>query len=512
MKRFLRFFLVYTSLSTLLPAAAMAQSEPVQMTNLVIFVRFADDDEIDKNLRDIDPMFNSREPGYNSVANYYDAVSYGRVNLHTYYADQVNADSTVVSYTDPYPRGHFMPYSETNPDGYTDEVPLIGIHARERALLARITDYIDQHGLVADTCPLDGNGDGMIDNVSFVVKGGVGAWASILWPHMEFFPQDSVDHPVQINGYRLNCFNMEFEQSAYFRVKTFCHEIGHSLGAPDFYHYTDYTNIQPVGPWDLMANGVNVHPSAIVKYKYLHFVDPPMEITEDGTYTLNSVGSSPSQNLYYIRSAIDTTQWYTLEYRNPEDPFESGLPGGGLLIGRWADTTTTSNMYMGNAFFHHPDHAHSYWVFRPGSDYDTLQGHLNAAAFDGSTGHNTFSAATDPHPYLTDGTPENSFEIYDIQPNGTTCSFSVRFTAPEGIDETTAVRWRFYPNPATHGIHITLPAGERQTLLIHDALGRCVMRSQLDGGATYLPLHLPQGIYTLTIGEQREKMVVKTKK
>lgn len=60
----------------------------------------------------------------------------------------------------------------------------------------------------------------------------------------------------------------------------------------------------------------------IYKNKILHVSDDPIQITEDGDYTLNSVGSSQSQNCYYIKSAIDSTQWYVLEYRNKQDLFD----------------------------------------------------------------------------------------------------------------------------------------------------------------------------------------------
>lgn len=482
----------------------IVDSNNSQMSNLVIFVRFADDEEIDKNIDIIDPIFNSDEEGYFSVANYYDAATYGNIHINTLYANQIDNDGLIYSYVDPYPRGYFMPYSTDNPDGYTDEVPLIGIHARERELLARIADYVNWWGMVSQNYTLDGNGDGAIDNVSFVVKGGVGAWASILWPHMEFFPQDSMDHTIQINGKRLHCFNLEFEGSPYFRANTFCHEIGHSLGMPDHYHYEDFTNVLPVGPWDLMGSGLQVHPSALTKYQYLHIGEGPTEITEDGTYTLYSTGSSPSQNLYYIRSLVDSTQWYVLEYRNQEDPFEAELPQTGLLVCRWVDTTTVSNVYMGNSFYHYPDHVNSYWVFRPNSNHDTLQGQINNAAL-GIL--DTFSATTDPYPYLTDGTPEDFFEIYDIQPNGTTCTFSVRFRH-ESVDAVAKAGWRYYPNPASNGIHIVLPDVGTQTLTIHDAIGRCVARQTVTGPETYLPLQLAKGIYTLTIGDTREKLII----
>ena len=64
----------------------------------------------------------------------------------------------------------------------------------------------------------------------------------------------------------------------------------------------------------MCSNYTPNHLAAIYKNKILHVSDDPIEITEDGDYTLLSVGSSPSQNCYYIRSHIDPTQWYVFEY------------------------------------------------------------------------------------------------------------------------------------------------------------------------------------------------------
>lgn len=176
-------------------------------------------------------------------------------------------------------------------------------------MLVAAFDYVDSLHLVDDDVVLDGDGDGDIDNVSFVVKSGTGAWASILWPHMEYFPHDSIDHPVQINGIRPNTFNFEFEGSPqYFTAHVFRHEMGHSMDLPDLYHYINYDNVSPAGSWDMMCYNYNAnHTAAIYKNKILHVCDDPIEITEDGDYTLLSVGSSPSRNCYYIKSSIDTT-------------------------------------------------------------------------------------------------------------------------------------------------------------------------------------------------------------
>ena len=309
------------------PIAMQAQIVDRDLTNLVIFMRFADDEEITHPFNQIDTMFNGKAPGYLSVANFYNTMTYGHINYNTVYTNNIQ-NGQIVSYQDVQPRGYFEPYSPSNPIGYQGELPFMGICRREAELLARAFRYVDSLHLVDDDVVLDGDNDGYIDNVSFVVKGNVGEWASILWPHMEYFPHDSIDHPVEINGIKPNTFNLEFEgEPIYFTAHVFRHEMGHSLNLPDLYHYIHYTDVSPAGSWDMMCYnyGAN-HTAAIYKNKILHVADDPIQITHDGDYTLKSVGSSQSQNCYYIKSAIDSTQWYVLEYRNKQDLFDESIP------------------------------------------------------------------------------------------------------------------------------------------------------------------------------------------
>ena len=485
-----------------------------ELTNLVIFVRFADDSEITHSFADIDTMFYGRTPGYLSVYNFYDVMSYGKIHYNTFYTNNIQ-NGVIVSYQDSYPRGYFEPYSQFNPNGYTEPNPFMGVSMREAELLSRIVSYVDSMGLVDPNIVLDGDGDGDIDNISFVVKGGTGAWASILWPHMEYFPHDSLDYTVTLNGVRPNTFNFEFEGApSYFNAHVFRHEMGHSLDLPDLYHYSYYTSVTPAGTWDMMCNNYCAnHTAAIYKNKILHVADDPIEITEDGDYTLLSVGSSPSQNCYYIRSQIDPTQWYLFEYRNKDDLFDEGIPGTGLLVARWNDTVTLDYDGMfANAFFDFYNQAHQYWIFRPGSTSDIENGDLHYANFSYASGRTSFGPNTDPHPYLTDGTPENSFEITDIHEQGDHLTFHVHFFNNGLEDHPLANNMRVYPNPAKNFVNVEFTMNNEQmeveSVEVYDVYGK-LMRTGVETNH-YSPVQtrinvsdFPSGVYFVRVSTEK---------
>lgn len=468
--------------------------------NLAIFVRFADDEEITHPFQDINDMFNKDEPNYYSVYNYYKESSYGKIHFHTVYANQIYGGQ-IVSYKTQQPRGYYQPYSPTNTIGYQGELPFIGISMREAELIAEILHAVDSLGLVSTYTMLDGNGDGKIDNISFIVKGGVGEWASLLWPHMEFFPQDSIDYPVLVNGKQPYAFNFEFEGAPlYFTTRTFCHEMGHSMGLPDLYHYVNYSNVSPAGAWDLMCSTSNYQQiSTILKSKYLHVADEPIQITEDGTYTLLSNASSPSQNCYYIKSSIDSTQWFTFEYRNTADVFDASIPATGLLIGRWNDTVPISYEGMfANAFFDFYTKAHQYWIFRPGSSCDTVNGVPHQAYFSLASGRTSFGPTTDPYPYLTNGTPELSFEITDIQEAGDYLTFHVHFLTDE-VAEMHENQFSVFPNPAVS--QLTVAGDNIQRIELYNSLGQYIRTEQtsLAGYCSFSVEDLSSGVFFLKI-------------
>jgi len=513
-KNFTITLFVFAVLLGMIPARVHAQ-QSTELTNLVVFVRFADDAEIDHPFAQIDTMFNGRTPGYLSVYNFYDVMTYGKIHYNTIYTNNIQ-NGVIVSYQDTHPRAYFEPYSPFNPIGYTEPNPFMGVSMREAQLLGRIVSYVDSMHLVDSNVSLDGNDDGMLDNLSIIVKGGTGEWASILWPHMEYFPYDSLDYEPKINGLRINTFNFEFEGAppAYFTAHVFRHEMGHSLNLPDLYHYVHYGDVSAAGTWDMMcSNYQNNQMAAIYKNKVLHVSDDPIEITEDGDYTLLSVGSSPSQNCYYIKSQIDSTQWYVFEYRSKEDLFDEGIPGTGLLVARWNDTVSLDyNGMFANAFFDFYNQAHQYWIFRPGSEIDTVNGWISEAFFSQASHRTSFGPTTDPHPYLTDGTPENSFEITNIQENGQQLSFHVHFF-DTGIEEhSLAGELSVYPNPTSDFVNVQCTMDNVQlsgfSVEVFDVYGKLMHTDVVANN--YSPLqtrinvgNLPAGVYFVRVATEK---------
>ncbi len=382
--------------------------------NLVIFIRFADDSNYSRTLASIDQMWSdSSRANVTSVYNYFKHVSYNKLFVRTYYAPTPDSN-TIRSYQSPHPRGYYMPYTEANTVGYTNYSERTD---REFELLVDAVNYINDSSPVPTHYNLDCDNDGYIDNVNFVVKGTYTGWSDLLWPHK----WNLYTHDVFINGKQVNTFNFALEGagSDYFGPSTFCHEMFHSLGAPDLYRYNVGTDISPVGEWDLMAS--NSKPpqnmSAYMKYKYGNWLDSIPLITTPGTYTLHSVSDSvPGTNIYRFPSA-DPDQFYVVEYRDNTELFDKTLPGKGLLVYR-IDTR-----FNGNAGYNGEDGFDEIWIFRPDATDNNTNGQLNNAFFSSISRRTEFSPSTNPFPYLTDGSRDYSFSISNITIPGNTISF-----------------------------------------------------------------------------------------
>ncbi len=376
------------------------------LNNIVIFIRFAGEAEYTDNISIYDGMFNTGTAGANSMRNYFYEASYGALTMPTSFFPTPTA--TVVSYQDSHDRNYFKPYdASTNPTGYNGNTERT---TREHTLLKNAVDAVSSQ--VPPGLNIDGDGDGYVDNVCFIIDGGPTAWSTLLWPHM--WSLYSVN--ATINGKRVYSYNFQLQTTLTGSgVGVLCHEMFHSLGAPDLYHY-NMDGRHPVYTWGLMEYDSNPprHMLSYMKYKYGHWIASIPEITTPGTYTLNPL-SSATNNCYKIASPFSTTEYFVLEYRKKTTTFETSLPGEGLLVIR------INPAYTGNASGP-PDEV---YIYRPNGT-TLADGSPALANYNSTAGRSAINDATNPTSFLTAGGP-GGLSISGVGAVGATISFTVDF-------------------------------------------------------------------------------------
>lgn len=371
------------------------------LNNIVVYIKFSDDTEFTNTRQFFDDKFNLVS-GI-SLKSYYQEVSYNQFTISsTHYPDC--AMTTNLSYTDSHPRSYFQPYNATtNPNGYNNDSERT---TREHTLLKDALDWISINSPVPAALNVDGDNDGYVDNVCFNIRGGNGAWASLLWAHSWAL----YSYNVYINGKRV--WEYTFQPETQLEVKTICHEMFHAIGAPDLYHYS-YDGLHPVQNWDLMESGFG-HMGAYMKWKYASqtWISSIPEITVSGTYTLNPLTSSTG-NCYKIASPNSTTEFYVVEYRKASGTFEGNLPGSGLLVYR------IDPSYGGNSNGP-PDEV---YIYRPDGT-TTVNGNTSTAFYSLESGRTAINDATNPSGFLQNGSP-GGISISNVTSAGSTISFTV---------------------------------------------------------------------------------------
>jgi hypothetical protein len=253
--------------------------------------------------------------------------------------------------------------------------------------------------MVPDSLNLDGDNDGRIDNVCFIVYGSSTAWADLLWPHM----WSLYSQTVMIRGKRVYTYNFQLQNSLKSSgVGVLCHEMFHSLGAPDLYHYTS-NGISPMNRWDVMDANQNPpqHMCAHMKMKYGTWISAIPVISSPGTYTMKYL-LSPTNNAYKIMTSYSSIEYYVVEFRRKLSTFESMIPGDGMIVIR---INSTRN---GNANGP-PDEVYAY---RPNGTL-TSNGNPNQANYCQEVSRTSINNTTNPSPFLLDGT-QGGLNIYNI--------------------------------------------------------------------------------------------------
>lgn len=470
------------------------------MNNIVVFIRFLGDDDFTNSFAEVNQKFNdSSTVNAVSVYNYVKNVSYNQMFVTSHYYPTPEGNQ-IYSFQDSFPRNYYMPYSSNNLIGYQNNDTINERTIREHALLIRAINY------VKDSIPvllnLDYNEDGKVDNVSFVVKGGVGEWADLLWPHRWSLFSDS----ITINDKRVWDYNFLLANASYFSASTMSHELLHTFGFPDLYRYA--YNGTPIGKWDIMSSTTNPpqQTNMYMKFKYGNWIEEIPEISLEGYYSLYPNQTHKEGSVYKIASP-NPDEFFVLEYRKKDLPFDNTISAGGVVIYR------INTLFNGNAGTNFEDVFDEVYVFRfGGSPVD--EGTVNAAAFyQNSNLLNQFNPWTDPYPFLTDGTV-CFFELTQFSSNqGDSITF---YYAPNPIavqeSSITNLGVKIFPIPTTGSIHVNFSTPEINYLpyQIIDLYGKIVASGIFQDTNNKIDLcALANGLYFMKIMNQKETKTYK---
>lgn len=382
------------------------------MNNIVIFIRFADDNPDDEPIDYYQNIYNGASM---SVSDYYNSVSYGKFTINTTFYPTTST-SYVVWYQDSQNRNYYRPYNaQTNPigydpddDGYTS--PKSKTY-REHTLLKNAIEAVGSQ--IPQNINLDINEDGYVDVVSFIIAGGNDGWNELLWPHQwSLWSKTASINQKQVGDYT---FQLQFFYNSRIDLGTLCHEMFHALGSPDLYHYDDNLNRAPVGIWDIME-GTRDEPQnmgAYMKYMYGGWIDDIPVITQTGTYTISPLSTSATNNSFIIPSPATHSEYFLVEYRKRE-AYDASLPNDGMLVYR----INSRLEGIGNADGP-PDEV---YVYRPNGTL-TLNGTISNATFNASYGRTAMNDQTNPRSFLSDGT-NGGINISNVTAAESTISFN----------------------------------------------------------------------------------------
>ncbi|NDW09673.1 M6 family metalloprotease domain-containing protein [Dysgonomonas sp. 520] len=414
--RYITLFVILTSFVF----SSQAQQNKGELANLVCFVRFADEDEsiFDQTITHYEQLFNNEETTSASVYNYFWQASYGQLKWKSVMYPLAN-NTTIVSYKAQKSRNYYLHKTSINPEGY-DENNATDALSREQNLVKEITDYMET--IIPSTENLDKNNDGVIDNITLIISGNSEiSNRYMMWPHRStlYIIQGSI-HEKRVNEYILlfaDGNGWSNLSPTPLNAGVLCHEMSHTLGTRDLYH--NQKGLSPIGTWDLMSDNLQTPQgmSAYTKYKYCKWIDEIPEISTPGTYTLNPVGGNSKENIAYKIKPTGSSEYFVLEYRKKDGPFESGIPSSGLLVYRINPNFTGNENYDGISKFDEQ------YLFRKNGT-TTSDGNISQAAFSQESGRVAFGGSASEKPFYTDGR-EAQFAISNVSSCGETISFDL---------------------------------------------------------------------------------------
>lgn len=299
------------------------------IVNPVVLICFADESVEQTKASFTDAVRNYYIGESNSLQDYYSTISYGQIGITTIFPE---ADGELFVYKASNKRSYYKDITDGSVKRAAAESDLLN------SALKAAASHFDFDGY-----NVDGNGDGYVDSVSFLVSGedsnGSG-WGGLLWPHsweLVYLSQSSGRVTAKLGGVTVNKFSLNFIETV--DVGFLCHETGHVFGMPDLYHYYYDKDYVQVGQWDIMHLNQSTpqYPTVYLRDKYLGCVgdNQLIDIKTSGTYTLKPVSTATAEDILAYRLVINENESIYFEYRNNSvSVYDSGLSGSGLIVYR----------------------------------------------------------------------------------------------------------------------------------------------------------------------------------
>ncbi len=417
------------STSRAVERSASSVSVVGQRKVLVILMSFQDW-AFSKSMSEFDALFNAEgyadDGAVGSVRDYFSTVSYGQLLLES---------------------DLFGPYQASYPMSYYGGNNIYGNDSNPTSLFVEAIQAVAEE---VDLAEYDGDGDGYVDNVHIIFAGygeEAGASADAIWSHEATFYGDYIVQGMKIRSYSCAPELRGNSGEGISRIGPHCHEIGHALGAMDYYD-TDYSGsggyFPGTGMWDIMASGswnedgvVPADFNPYVKAYDFGWVEPQDLPAGEGILLYPSCFSPDS---YYRVDTPEEGDYYLLENRSREG-FGAGLPGEGLLvfhvhpdIESAVGTNTINASYPQMCY---PVCAAS--TYRIPTSAPASYGEVDGAGcpFPGSSGQTDFSFSTSPAAFCWDSGGDAGFELSSITQlaDGTislTCAYGATSSDDEG--------------------------------------------------------------------------------
>jgi M6 family metalloprotease-like protein len=374
--------------------------------NLVVYIGFNGTTPFSHDNSHFNDLFNGNIP---SVRHFFLNESGNAENVTANFGP-FQSNETVAFYYSENP-GYYKPYSSSNTSGYAN---FEEGWSRLCLFLAWVSNNLNTNGIIPNV-NYDSNSDGYIDNITFVIQGEPTSQGEILWPQSGYLANE-----VYVHNKRVGYFNLVFESS---NLGTVCHELSHSIGFPNLYRANSYiSNYHPAGYWDVMdEHGTNPTQSLVyMKYKYGHWCSLPNANPVDATYSQTYIQSSPFTARRFASN--DPNEFYMVEFRKQIGPYESSIPGNGLIVYRIDLDAEDAGNTDGP-----PDEV---YVYRPGGTLSN-NGTPSQSFFSGEAGRTEFHQYTDPTPFLSSGS-NGGLIMTDISySSGTFMTFSVKSVLPD---------------------------------------------------------------------------------